>query len=493
MNVIHKFEADLQRERILPYLEVMQGDALSRWMEITLKSNGQAWNVPEGISLCVSYRKPDGTKGIYDTMPDESEAWSYTDNVLNVAIAPQVLTVAGEVALAVSLMNDETVISTFPVNIRVQALPGFEGGSEDYVKVLGIVPSIGENGNWWVGNKDTGMQAQGEQGPQGEKGPQGEQGPRGEQGPQGEQGPAGYSVYYAQWEQTHDTSAIPLASISLPEDRLLAAGDYVIQTNGLLYRVAGVGSAAASCKRLASLQGPAGPAGTPGYSPVKGVDYFTEGDQAAMVADVLASQEISDMAQAIADLQYEPIKILGIDPDVYTAEIGSTVASFGVRWQLNKLPVSQTLNGETVEVEGIEGEVEKSGLAIKEDINYRLVVKDERGAQATAIASIKFYNGVYYGVLKDGATIDSAAILTLTRKLQSGKAISFTADAGATQRIVYAIPSRYGTPVFTVGGFEGGFSKAATIDFTNASGYTESYDIWTSDNVGLGSTKVTVS
>ena len=55
----------------------------------------------------------------------------------------------------------------------------------------GASPYIGENGNWFVGELDTGVQAQGTQGPKGEQGPQGEQGPKGEQGPQGAQGPKG--------------------------------------------------------------------------------------------------------------------------------------------------------------------------------------------------------------------------------------------------------------------------------------------------------------
>ena len=40
----------------------------------------------------------------------------------------------------------------------------------------GQTPFIGENGNWWIGDKDTGISVQGEQGPQGEKGETGEQG-----------------------------------------------------------------------------------------------------------------------------------------------------------------------------------------------------------------------------------------------------------------------------------------------------------------------------
>ena len=55
----------------------------------------------------------------------------------------------------------------------------------------GASPYIGENGNWFVGELDTGVQAQGAQGPKGEQGPRGAQGPKGEQGPQGVQGPKG--------------------------------------------------------------------------------------------------------------------------------------------------------------------------------------------------------------------------------------------------------------------------------------------------------------
>jgi len=58
----------------------------------------------------------------------------------------------------------------------------------------GTSPYIGENGNWFVGELDTGVQAQGAQGPKGEQGPQGDTGatgPKGEQGPQGVQGPKG--------------------------------------------------------------------------------------------------------------------------------------------------------------------------------------------------------------------------------------------------------------------------------------------------------------
>lgn len=55
----------------------------------------------------------------------------------------------------------------------------------------GASPYIGENGNWFVGELDTGVQAQGAKGPKGDQGPKGEQGPQGAQGPQGVKGPKG--------------------------------------------------------------------------------------------------------------------------------------------------------------------------------------------------------------------------------------------------------------------------------------------------------------
>jgi hypothetical protein len=107
--------------------------------------------------------------------------------------------------------------------------------------------------------------------------------------------------------------------------------------------------------------------------------------------------------------------------------------------------------------------------------------------------TLSFYNGVYYGVITDGAALDSAAVLTLSKTLTNSRGRNFTVTCGDGQRIVYAIPTRLGTPTFKVGGFEGGFYKAATIDFTNASGYTENYDIWLSSNAGLGATTVEVN
>lgn len=53
----------------------------------------------------------------------------------------------------------------------------------------GITPTIGANGNWYTGDTDTGVAAQG---PQGETGPQGIQGPQGDTGKDGVDGKSAY-------------------------------------------------------------------------------------------------------------------------------------------------------------------------------------------------------------------------------------------------------------------------------------------------------------
>ena len=197
-------------------------------------------------------------------------------------------------------------------------------------------------------------------------------------------------------------------------------------------------------------------------------------------------------------------------------EIGSTVTGLDTVWVLNKTPAEQTItvsgatgSEDTVIIAGIGADVRSTtaltgsaatqwnGVKTQEKtsgtLTVALTVKDNRGAAASKTASIHWFNGVYTGSAEAPTTIDSAFILTLTKSLQSGKGKTFTVNAATVQYIWYACPVRYGTPNFNVGGFDGGFSLTATFDFTNSSGYTEEYQVWRSDNAGLGGTTVKVS
>lgn len=90
--------------------------------------------------------------------------------------------------------------------------------------VTGTAPYIGENGNWFVAGKDTGVKAQG---------PQGEPGTPGGAGPQGEPGPAGrgitgvtYSSATNKWTISYsDGSSEQVEGPAIPTQLSQLAGD----------------------------------------------------------------------------------------------------------------------------------------------------------------------------------------------------------------------------------------------------------------------------
>ena len=97
----------------------------------------------------------------------------------------------------------------------------------------GITPTIGENGNWYIGATDTGKPSRGEKGDPGAagaKGDQGEQGPRGETGATGAEGPAGKTPvkgtdYFTEADKQEIASAAAeLVDLSGKQDKITKSG-----------------------------------------------------------------------------------------------------------------------------------------------------------------------------------------------------------------------------------------------------------------------------
>ena len=116
----------------------------------------------------------------------------------------------------------------------------------------GITPTIGANGNWYLGETDTGKPSRGATGAKGDKGDPGATGPQGETGPQGDTGPQGATG---------------------PQGPQGPKGE----------------PGATGPQGPAGATGPQGPQGPAGATPVKGTDYFTAADKAELVSDVLAA------------------------------------------------------------------------------------------------------------------------------------------------------------------------------------------------------------
>lgn len=202
---------------------------------------------------------------------------------------------------------------------------------------------------------------------------------------------------------------------------------------------------------------------------------------------------LDDIYDKLGDLMYTPISITSFTNNKNTQEIGSTITDVTLNWNYNKTPKTLSLDGSTLDVSLKTKTL--TGQTIKANKTFTLKATDERDAVATKTTAITFLNGVYYGIgddLQIGG-ITNQFILGLTKTLQSSKAKTFTVNAGAGKHIYYIVPTRYGTPIFKVGGFEGGFGKLGTVKFTNASSYVENYDVYKSSNAGLGNTTVVVS
>lgn len=101
---------------------------------------------------------------------------------------------------------------------------------------------------------------------------------------------------------------------------------------------------------------------------------------------------------------------------------------------------------------------------------------------------------VFWGVAVP-ATYNEAFIEALaSNSVQTSKNKTFTVTPGATKYIYFACKTSYGTPTFIVGGFEGGFTKVGSaVSVTNSFGITETYDLWKSEQLDLGTTTVGVS
>lgn len=203
-------------------------------------------------------------------------------------------------------------------------------------------------------------------------------------------------------------------------------------------------------------------------------------------------KKIKDEFVTRDEFEYVPIAITSFTNNKNTVEIGTKITDVILNWALNKDPKVMTVDSESITPLTTRTKT-YSGQNITTNKTFTLKVTDEKDASATKTTSITFVNGVYWGAkAAPSGAYDSAFILGLTKGLQGSKGKIFTVDAAAGQHIFYALPSRYGSCVFNVGGFDGGFTKVSTIEFTNASGYKENYDIYKSVNAGLGNTTVTV-
>ena len=248
-------------------------------------------------------------------------------------------------------------------------------------------------------------------------------------------------------------------------------------------------------RTIGGVQGPEGPQGPPG-PPGPGVSLPLPATDVSVTNSGFANlQEVIDY------LLYVPVAINSFTVPVTVYEIGSSVASLNFTWVLNQNPVSQALSGPNLTpptlavTDRSHSATLTSPLApvsVGTSYTYQLSATD---AFATVISTraISFLNNIYYGDAAIPGAVNSAFVTGLTKVLQATRSRSFTSNAGPGVYTWFAYRSALGTATFTVGGFSGGFDAAVVVSVTNASGFTENYNVHRSTNPNIGPVGVVVS
>ena len=120
MIITNTINTDLWIRDRTQEIHAVQGDSCTRSITVKLFANREPWVPVPDVSVVIRYRKPDGTGGSYDTLPDGEKAWFLTDNAVSFILAPQMLAVPGRVAVQVEMLWEDGVLASFPLNILVE-------------------------------------------------------------------------------------------------------------------------------------------------------------------------------------------------------------------------------------------------------------------------------------------------------------------------------------------------------------------------------------
>jgi len=120
MIITHKIQMDLIRRGIVPRLQAVQGDALTRQVQINLLADGRPWPIPGTPTVLIRYCRPDRVAGEYDTLADGMPAGSTDGTTVTITLAREVLAVPGDVVLVVTLVEGGRELSTFEFLVAVQ-------------------------------------------------------------------------------------------------------------------------------------------------------------------------------------------------------------------------------------------------------------------------------------------------------------------------------------------------------------------------------------
>ena len=212
------------------------------------------------------------------------------------------------------------------------------------------------------------------------------------------------------------------------------------------------------------------------------------------IADIRPDAEdiayTNEQYPAMQNLQDAMDKLLYITPTVSISgggnyEIGSTRATTTLTWVWNKNIQSQSLN------QGI-GSLAPAlrtytyETAITSDTTFTITGTDGTTSKS-ASTDVKFMPKRYWGVSTKTSLTDEE-IIALSSELSTRRQQTRTFDCSGGKYFYFAIKTSYCNGIeFKVGGLSFSDMSVETRQFTNASGYTDSYNIYRVNNIQTGS------
>lgn len=132
MIVTHTIKSDLITPDSRPQkLDMMQHDSGSRAVAVALTAGGEAFVPPVGTAAVVRFCRPDGTGGVYSTLPNGSDACAINGSTVTAVMAPQVLSSPGAVAVSICLTCGEAVLGSFAFTLCVHPNPAADAGNAE--------------------------------------------------------------------------------------------------------------------------------------------------------------------------------------------------------------------------------------------------------------------------------------------------------------------------------------------------------------------------
>lgn len=208
-----------------------------------------------------------------------------------------------------------------------------------------------------------------------------------------------------------------------------------------------------------------------GTTIAKGVKYSTPADtRVATVQDAL-------------DKLFYVTPAVTLTNNHLVQEKGVTVTGLVFDWTLNKSVVSQSFNQGIGAVSPELRTLSLSGLSLTTNISYTITV-DDGTTTAESSTTVAFNNKRYWGVSSLESLAD-ADVIALSNEFSTTRVQTKTVNGGG-KYIYFAYPASFGAATFTVNGLLSTAWTLTTRSFTNASGHSESYNIYRSNTVQNG-------